>query len=161
MKILICGHSRHGKDTFAEMLGIPFQSSSEAAMDHAIWPTIGKDYETKEQCFADRVNRRAEWFRLIRDYNTPDESRLCRDILSNNDIYVGLRSSAEFQACKHMFDMTIWVDASMRLPPEPGDSNELNRNMFGLVVSNNGDLDALKRPAKWISGILKSREQQQ
>jgi len=60
-----------------------------------------------------------------------------------------------------MFDMTIWVDASMRLPPEPSDSNELNRHMFDLVISNNRDLDALKRSAKWISTILKSRAQQQ
>lgn len=154
MKILICGHARHGKDTFCEMLGFSWTSSSAAALDLAVWPKFSSEYASKEACFADRVDRRREWFALISEYNTPDKARLTREILSSHDVYCGMRSLAEFEATVDLFNLTIWVDASTRLPPEPSASNELDASMFDVTVDNNGTLESLENAADFTRAIV-------
>ena len=71
MKLMVCGHARHGKDQFCEFMGLVYTSSSMAALDNVIWPAMGHNYNSKEECFEDRVNHRAKWHRLITEYNTP------------------------------------------------------------------------------------------
>lgn len=68
---------------------------------------------------------------------------LAEKILEANDIYTGMRSRAEFEKSRHVFDLVVWVDASRRLPPEPGGSMELSAVDAGWVIDNNGALDAL------------------
>lgn len=129
MKALILGHGKHGKDTVAallrDMYGLSFASSSEAAMMAAVWPTmrLRATYAAPIECFADRHNHREEWRRLIAEYNTPDKARLCREILATSDIYVGMRHLAEYEVCRPLFDLVIWVhrpghpvDPSMDIP---------------------------------------------
>ncbi len=64
IKLLVLGHKRHGKDTFAELLAeefkYTFESSSQAAADIFLYDEL-KDkysYETPEECFEDRMNHR-------------------------------------------------------------------------------------------------------
>lgn len=141
MKLLVVGHGRHGKDTFCELSGLPFQSSSEAALDIVIWPYWGcAKYETKAECFEDRSNHRSTWYNMIKAYNNADKTSLATKILVNSDIYCGMRNREELHACNTigLFDAIIWVDASDRLPPEPASSMTITRDDCGLFVDNNG-----------------------
>ncbi len=148
MKVLILGHARHGKDTVAQLIfentGLTFISSSMMAMEHVIWPVIGHEYKSKEECFQDRVNRRALWFKLISDFNKDDPSRLCQLILDKCDIYVGMRSAVELEASLKLFDLILWVDASERLPPESRESCSIVCRDDFVRVPNNKDLTSLQ-----------------
>lgn len=165
MKILIIGHARHGKDTFAELLneyyGMTFRSSSVAASEIFLYDKL-KDkygYKTPEECFNDRVNHRDEWYNEICLYNLNDKSRLAKDILNIADCYVGMRDNLEFQSCKEqsIFDLIIWVDASERLPLEPLTSFNIDKKDSDVIIDNNGNLDQLKKKAKRLGEILFSK----
>lgn len=150
-KVLVIGHARHGKDTFCEMLkerGLSFESSSEAALEEAIWPLLKGFYKSKKECFEDRVNHRALWFTLIRYYNTPNKSKLAEVILSKSDVYCGIRNLEEFEASKHLFKHIVWVGAENRKPLEGPDSFELDIDDCNYVVNNNGDLKYLERQSE-------------
>jgi len=150
-QLLIIGHGRHGKDSFAELLsvicGLQFTSSSHFVGERCIWPAWGQErYETFEDCFVDRVNYRKTWADLISAWNTPDKARTARTMFEEgNHMYVGMRRKDEFDACMEidLFDHVIWVDAGNRLPLEPADSMEMVREMADLYVDNNGAEGAL------------------
>jgi hypothetical protein len=150
-KMLIIGHARHGKDTVAQILsegwGYKFCSSSWAACERVIFPILQHkyNYNSPQECFDDRVNHRAEWKQLITEYNTPDKTRLAREILVDNDIYVGMRCVEELKACldQGLFQQVVWVDASLRKEPEPKSSNTIPQSMSMSTIDNNGDLKDL------------------
>jgi hypothetical protein len=155
MNLLIIGHGGHGKDTFAEMLneiyGLSYISSSQAAADIFICEQLkGKyGYKTSEECYADRVNHRAEWYDLIVEYNTPDKARLAKEIMKVSDIYVGMRNDHELECCltDHVFDVVIGV-FNPRVPEEPSDS--FNIDFWGkcdIVVPNSGTKQDLRDKA--------------
>lgn len=120
-RILILGMGGHGKDKMAEIIrdlyGLSFASSSMAACEKAVLPVLGPKYgyQSAQECYDDRRNHREEWKQLITDYNTPDKARLCREILAENDIYVGMRCADEFAASKDLFDEIYYIDASERV----------------------------------------------
>lgn len=153
MKLLIIGHGRHGKDTVAEMLqeqiGLTFRSSSEAAAEIAVFPTLGPryGYKTVKECFDDRANHRQEWKDLITAYNTPDKARLCREILETSDCYVGMRCPLELAAVRPMFGAVIWVEASARRPSDPTMLIPFDPNSM-LYIDNNFSLGTLHRQVK-------------
>src|SRR4051812_46522244 len=116
-RICIVGHGRHGKDTVAEFMhelyGFNFASSSETAARIFLFDAL-KDkygYQTFNECYEDRGNHRTEWHDLICAYNYYDKARLAKDILKDNDIYVGMRSDEELQEClrQELFDLVIGV----------------------------------------------------
>lgn len=149
MKILIIGHARHGKDTLAEMLrdryGLRFKSSSLAAAEIFIFEEL-KDkygYETFEECFADRVNHRAEWHDLICDFNKYDKTELAKHILENNEVYVGMRSNEEVECCLDdgLFDLVVGV-FDPRKPLEHSDSFNIDIwEKSDLIIPNAGTLE--------------------
>lgn len=143
MKLMVCGHARHGKDQFCEFMGLAYASSSMVALDKVIWNTMCGSYHTKAECFEDRVNRRVEWHRLITNYNTPDLTRLARDIFEENDVYCGIRSRKEFHAARRasLFDLSVWIDAGERMPPEGLDSNQMTAADCDIIITNNGTLE--------------------
>jgi hypothetical protein len=147
MKLLILGHGGHGKDTVGSYICKLFKmtsiSSSLFAMDKCVWPVIGYQYETKQGCFEDRHNRRQEWFDLIRKYNEYDPAQLVKDLLSEYDIYTGLRSAEEYEAGKHLFDFIFWVDASQRAPLEPSMEIEYNSDEM-ILINNNHSVEAME-----------------
>src|SRR6266705_4108782 len=96
IKLMILGYARHGKDTVADILRdnlkLTFASSSFAAAEKVMVPYFlskGVTYSSLDECYADRVNHRAEWYDQIKAYNTPDRARLAREIYADNDVYVG------------------------------------------------------------------------
>lgn len=161
-KLLIIGNARHGKDTFAEILGdrfgLTFLSSSQAAANIFIYDELkGKyGYDCPEDCFNDRVNHRAEWFNLITNYNLKDRTKLAREILKITDCYVGMRNRKEIEACvrEGIFDLVIWVDASERLPLEDASSFDIDKSCADIVVENNGTLNSFTRKVVNIGQII-------
>lgn len=163
-KLLILGHARHGKDTFAEILrdnfGLSFKSSSEAAAEIFIFDEL-KDkfgYSTFEECFEDRHNHRPLWHEMIADYNKDDRARLAKGILELNDCYVGMRNDLEIDECKRqeLFDLIVWVDASDRLPLEPSESFRINISQADIIVPNNGTYEEfVERVMKFGNFFLK------
>jgi hypothetical protein len=163
-KILVIGHGRHGKDTVAEMLreeyGLRFTSSSLFCAERVVLPAmmaVGHQYATAKECFEDRHNHRELWYRVIEDFNTPDKTALARAILTENDVYVGLRSHREFHACRNagLFDAVVWVDASERVPSESRGSMTLEPWMADYVLDNNGpDVEAMRPRLRVIMGRI-------
>lgn len=146
MRIMIMGHARSGKDTFAELLsrktGLSFDSSSMFCARKFIYDSLKGilGYRTLDECYSDRMNHRSTWASLIKSYNWKDPAKLSREILSSYDMYVGIRSSREFIAAKEegLFDLAIWVDASGRVEDEGTDSFDIDISLADIVVNNNG-----------------------
>lgn len=152
MRILIIGHARHGKDTLAEMLlkhyGLWFESSSMAASRIFLYKLLkGKyGYKTPEECYADRENRRVEWFQHISEYNSEDKARLAKGILKHSDVYVGMRSKDEIDECKAqgLFDFVIGV-YNPRKPLEAADSFQIDLwEHSDFVIPNAGTKEDLE-----------------
>lgn len=181
VKILLLGHGRHGKDTVAEILrdtrGYRFTSSSffcaekimmpafaqvreqfmsQTAERRSAWKDIPPAYSSADECFADRANHRAFWFKKIADYCYPDAASLAREIFAENDIYVGIRSAREFHAARNagVFDIAVWVDALGRLPPEDASSITVQPWMADFIIDNNGSLEDLKFNVGQLMGTI-------
>ncbi len=150
-RILVIGHAGHGKDTVCEILrsefGLTFVSSSMWCATNVVMPAFektGTTYVSAEECFADRVNHRAFWYNAITEYNSPDRGRLTREIFNAYDIYCGLRNGDELKAAKSLVNLTLWVDASKRVPPEDASSCTIDPSDADVIIDNNGDLQALR-----------------
>jgi hypothetical protein len=161
-KIVLIGHCRHGKDTVAEMLydmfDYSFESSSMAAARIFLYDTLKDKYGYKNpvECFEDRVNHRSEWFDMICEYNREDKARLAKDIMALSDIYVGMRSNAELEAClsQGVFDLVIGV-YNPNKPLEPKESFDIDFwNKCDVVIPNGGTLDDLRRRVKLLGLLL-------
>lgn len=148
LRVLIIGHGRHGKDTaaamFAAATGYSFVSSSEFAAKKAVFPLVSDLYQDWRAAYADRANHRDLWYHAIRAYNLRPGPMLAEQILADRDIYVGMRSRAEFERSRQLFDLVIWVDRSEVLPPEPNGSNELTADDADWLLDNNHTLEHLE-----------------
>jgi hypothetical protein len=176
-KLLILGFGRHGKDTVAEILrdehGFKFISSSMFCAGRVMMPFFDRfnpfgehvagfddrlfhSYPTVEACFDDRHNFRDIWHQQIAAWNKDDRTKLSREILEVADIYVGMRSLAEYEAAKHLYDDIWWVDATGRgLPPEDKNSMNIEFNSAEMrLVNNNGSLEDLHREVTKALGEL-------
>ena len=158
-KLMVCGHSRHGKDTFCELMKPwSFVSSSMFVAEAAVYPQLKilYGYKSLEQCYDDRHNHRIEWHELIKVYNSQDRARLPRELYSEYDIYCGLRSDEEFFAAQDegLFVLSIWVDASERLPPESIDSCTITKNMCDIVIENNEILEEFEGKVRRFRNCL-------
>lgn len=147
-RILVIGHGRHGKDTAAAMLakatGGSFVSSSEFAAQKAVFPLVSDLYPDWQAAYADRANHRELWYHAIRAYNLRPGPMLAEQILEDHDIYVGMRSRAEFERSRNLFDLVAWVDRCEVLPPEPCNSMELTAEDADWVLDNNRSLEHLE-----------------
>ena len=147
VRLLIIGHGRHGKDSVGDILrdhyGLRSISSSEFAAQKAVFPLVSDLYPDWRAAYEDRAAQRDLWFHAIRAYNLRPGPMLAEQILEDHDIYTGMRSRDEFERSRAMFDLVVWVDASRRLPPEPGGSMELRASDADWVVDNNGPPHAL------------------
>lgn len=147
VRLLIIGHGRHGKDSVGEILrdsfGLRVVSSSEFAAREAVFPLVADFYPDWRAAYVDRHAHRDLWFHAIRAYNLRPGPSLAAQILEDHDIYTGMRSRAEFEGARDLFDLVVWVDAARRLPPEPGGSMELGAGDADWIVDNNGPAEAL------------------
>jgi hypothetical protein len=163
-KLMVIGHAQHGKDSVCTILrdkyGLSFVSSSFFVMERAVRPYLEKvyriTYDTADACYTDRVNHRDKWHNAIADFNKDDPARLGRELYAEYDVYCGIRSALEFNALKEekAFDVAIWVDAGLRVEPEPFTSNKLTADYADYILNNNGDeihlVDEVDRVMKFI-----------
>ena len=138
-KILILGHGGHGKDLAASMLfnlhGLTHCSSSRFALGRAVWPMVKHLYVSMDAAYEDRRNHRELWFHAIAAYNRVPGNDLARELLEEFNIYTGMRSRAEFEKSRFLFDLVLWVHAEGR-PTEGQGSMELNPRDADVIVSN-------------------------
>lgn len=160
-KICILGHGRHGKDTVAELIsnitGFKFKSSSEMAAMLFIYDILKhtEGYNSFEECYLDRHNHRALWHDMICEYNKEDKAKLAKDILSYNDMYVGMRSNDELEACKDikLFDYIIGVfDPNKAL--ESSDSFNIDIWKHCDFIIPTGDIEEVKTRVNKICKLL-------
>lgn len=153
MKIMVLGHARHGKDSVCNLLrdiyNLSFVSSSQFVAEKAVRPWLAKKgikYNDFDSMYADRVNHRADWFDAIADYNSDDPARLGRELFAEFDIYCGIRNPVEYIALREQkaFDVCFWVDAGLRMPPEPESSNKMRPEHADFIINNNGSQDQLR-----------------
>lgn len=146
-RLLVIGHGGHGKDTVAGIIvrefGLSFTSSSEFAAQRAVYPLVRDIYPDWQAAYADRRNHRELWYHAIRAYNLRPGPSLAAQILAEHDMYLGMRSRAEFDRSAHLFDAVIWVDAKDRLPVEDSASMKLTMDDAEYVIDNNGTLSDL------------------
>jgi len=150
--ILIIGNKRHGKDTVAEMMrelaGFSFSDSSTAASRLFIFDTLKEKYgyKTPHECWEDRVNHRAEWFELICEYNEEDPTKLAKGILSEYDMYVGMRSQIELDGCNGLglFDLIIGVHDERKELEDKGSLTIDVMKESHIVIQNNETLEELE-----------------
>lgn len=161
-KLLILGHMRHGKDSFAELLneefGLTFESSSVSASKIFLYDALKEKYgyKTPEECFEDRVNHRPEWKQMIFDYNKDDRAKLAKKILEKSDCYVGMRDREEIAESinQGLFDLIIWVDASDRLPLESPESFNIDKSCADIIIDNNGTFQEFKDRTSRLGKII-------
>ena len=159
-KLMIVGHGRHGKDTFADGFrerGWLCKDSSYASAEIFLFDEL-KDsmgYRTVQECWEDRHNHRPLWFRMISEYNSIDNCRLMRGIYEHNDIYVGIRSRQELLVgiAQRLIDLVIWVERP-GCSPESGESMNIRRSDSDIVVYNDGSLEALRRKGRVLAELL-------
>ncbi len=148
MKLLIIGHKGSGKthigEILADRLETEYRDSSGYCFKHVVYPVLKEKYgyKNEQEAMEDKDNRRSDWFNLISEYNAiPD--RLTKEILSEGDIYVGMRNRREFEGSKHHFDLRIWVDARARVEDESIESMELTSEDSQYILDNNGSKKSL------------------
>lgn len=154
MKILVIGHARHGKDTVANRIArwnnLRASETSQWIAQNYMFDELKDQYNyvSPAECYDDRVNHRELWFNKIYEYNKYDPTRLCKDMLKENDIYVGIRSLRELAACYELFDHVVLV-TRMSTPHEFEASCDIPISfMKGICthhVQNDYDLQFLDR----------------
>lgn len=170
-KLMVMGYARHGKDTAGEILcrlyGYRFISSSVFCLQKAILPklaSLGFHYRDADEAMAVRedpsrspVNWRSLWREAIQGYNAHDPARLSRELFEEYGIYCGIRTREEFLAAREarLFDLSIWIDASTRHPPESAASITVLPTDADFIVSNNGTIADLERRLRIVmEGVL-------
>lgn len=155
-KALVSGMAEHGKTTFCKAMGLNFVDTSKVALEKVVWPVLKSEYKTPHACYVDRVNRRKEWFELIQEYNRDDRARLAKEVLKVSDVYCGMRCALEMLECEkqELFDITIWVDDSIRCDPEPKSSCTVDPSMFDIQVNNDDDEYILRLKAERVGFLL-------
>lgn len=162
-KVLVLGHGGHGKDTFAEAFAhtalMTYCSSSWFCAEHVIYPALKHRYSSVQECFDDRKDNRDLWYRRIREYNKPDGTRLAREILSKYDMYIGMRSLAEFYAFtdKPLFDIIFWIDARYRVPLEKSMDIEYRERLMNFVDNSDRTELELIEEAKKLGTMVRER----
>lgn len=166
LNIVVTGWKGCGKGTVSKMLAEKLQcetmSSSWLACDLFIFDKL-KDkygYATKEECFADRINRRAEWYELIKEYNGYDGAALAKKLFEVANIYDGVRDLDELYAMKldGIVDYVIWVDGYERTGQQE-DESSMNVTMehCDFIIDNNGSEEELCGYIQTVVDILENK----
>lgn len=148
LSLMVMGHGRHGKGTFCTLAKQHFNLSSMGSSLYACNTFLFEmlrekfGYATVAECYADRHRNdamRELWYKEIFAFNTPDRTRLGRGIYAEAPIYDGVRDDLEFLALKQagLIDLSIWIDASERMPLEPETSIKVNASHADIILTNN------------------------
>ena len=94
MKFMLLGFAQSGKDTFADYVvkeySLKFKSASMLIAEKIIMPKFPGRYNSVEECYADRVNHRAVWAKLLEEYIEDDKTRFIRESIMDGFLFVVL-----------------------------------------------------------------------
>jgi hypothetical protein len=139
LKIIVCGHARHGKDyvsaKLATALGASYRSTTDEML-REIAPRLGT---TPEAILANKEHYRQALFDEIAEYTKDDPARLVRQVFERYDIYVGLRRREELLASRALADLIIWVYRP-GYSPELG-SCTITQHDCDIVLLNDENID--------------------
>lgn len=153
MRIAVCAYGRHGKNSVSKLLfkmtGLRYPKSTSEAAAELVFSHLKEshDYKTVKQCWEDRHNHRSTWAKIIWEHNSPLGITLYADMVRDGcDILDGIRQADELSACVYhgIVDLTVWVDASKRMPPEDSSSCTVGPDDCQHVIDNNGTLEQLE-----------------
>lgn len=151
-KILLVGYATCGKDTVAEKLtsfGFKCLGSSTFATSKIMMPyfeSIGEPYNSPEECYNDRINHRATWYKQIELYNKESWTRITQEMFDEGyNVYVGMRSISELNASRNLYDHIVWIDASDRIENEDISSCTIGPHNATYIIDNNGTMDELNK----------------
>lgn len=162
-KILVLGYSQSGKDYFAKTLsenfGLKYKNASIRAAEEFVFNSMKEEqkYSSPIECYMDRENHRECWYKLFKEYNKEDKCRFVKKMLEENDFYVGLRDREEVEACKHLFDIIVWIDTDLRQEnKETEKSFTISKDQADILIDNNGSIDDfLKEISKFAINYLR------
>ena len=143
-KTLILGDAQAGKDTYATFLRYWYGYKFVPAFSvYEPWLRVELEkldilYNTRKECYEDRVNHRALWYTLISEYNGEDSTRLTKDILLVSDIYPGIRAIEELHGAIDLFDRVIYINALDRIPAENRSSNDITLDIAQAIWRDQG-----------------------
>lgn len=163
MKLNINGYARHGKDTVGGLFCMAGglvnpRTSLIIAQDMMDEDYLGQ-YDSVEDAYDDRVNHREAWYDFIYNKNTTITNYYVLKSLEIGDMYIGQRGQREFNQSKHLFDATVWVDASGRgLPKEPLSSCDLTYEGHDFVLDNSKSLEHALIQAEHIIQLINNRK---
>jgi hypothetical protein len=162
MKLIVCGYGEHGKDAFCERLerthGISYQSSSFAAKEevYELSSYLQERYRNPQHAWENRRKsdrERKVWHDAIAHINADDPTLLATQIFSEADVYCGMRSIRELNACLQKWGndiWAVWVDASLRKPRESESSNTITQDDCDFTIRNNRDEEQFLKKADKI-----------
>lgn len=143
-KLLLLGKAGHGKTSIALTLGVSYQykaiSSSAFAFQYCgLSQALAAFYPDSKAALADKDSARAFWKEWISMYTRVEPDRLARQILEYYDLYEGMRSLREFEACQkaQLFDYVIWVEAGARTGLQDS-TMEMRSHHADFTLDNNG-----------------------
>lgn len=162
MKLCINGWAQHGKDTVGDMFALlglgKFPISLAIAEDIMNETNLGP-YESVQECYENRVHNRAFWYNFIRNKCADDPAHYVKIALEKGDIFCGHRNTREFEASKHLFDATIWVDASIRGKEREGiESCDLTPAGHDYIIQNDRLPDTMRLVATIYEIIDKKKK---
>lgn len=162
MKIMLLGWGRSGKGTFCEVaasMGITAMSSSKMASEIGLFDELAEKHghSSQETFYPNRHIDRDGCYNAICAFVKDDPAKLGRAIFSKYDIYDGCRDGIkELPAIQQegLFDISIWIDAGDRVPPEPTSSNSVTKAMADIVIENTGSETEYREKVKKVLNLL-------
>jgi len=146
MNIMLLGYGRAGKGTFcdiAESIGLNSVSSSLMACKLGAFNELAKTHGflSSDAFYAERHIDRQGCYEAICKMVEHDRAYLGRKIFEKYPIYDGCRDDEEFYAIKKagLIDLTIWIDAGDRVPPESTESMKTHKGMADIIILNDAD----------------------
>lgn len=165
LKVIVCGYSQHGKDTLCEHLrdrhGLAYESSSRVACPdvYRLSATLRAQFCGPEQAWQHRNDSKelqAIWHDAICEINKNDKTTMARKIFSEFPVYCGMREPGELQACRDqgICDLSIWVDASERKPPQHKSSCGITAGDCDAILQNNGEVREMIEKADRLFNLI-------
>lgn len=166
MKIMLLGYGRAGKGTFCEeaaKLGLTAISSSKMASELGLFDALAEKhgYADQDTFYPNRHVDRDGCYQAICEFVKGDEARMGRKIYEDNDIYDGCRDDKELFAIEKegQFDISVWINAGERVPPEPKSSMTVTRDMAHVVIDNTTDEASYRKKVRaFLLALMKAEK---
>jgi len=157
LKIILCGHSRHGKGECAAILesyyGLRSHSSSWVAKEqvYALSPELQAKYSNAWDAHKNRHEDRPIWYKAIQAINTPCKHTLADIVFELGDVYDGMRDREELRSCVNEYAdlLTVWV-FNPTVKAEESSSNSIRAADCDIVLMNAGTLPDFQRKIKRV-----------